>query len=179
MNKLKRIGSGIKRVVTKTKFYAFIKKKFFKASKDKDIWADVLREHAEIYRGLFSPLKRAASGSAKKPQRTLLEWHKRTEYNIKDEAAVKYSTEKLLRLAESGNTEEIQKAATELLESAKSAGITQDSAGELMLDETNTNAYTDWEGEQLYLGDKVVVTNGAWYLNGNILEQGYCNKISE
>lgn len=179
MNKLKQIGSGIKRAITKTKIYAYIKKKFFKGSEVKNIWTDVLIEHADIYRGLFSPLKRAADGSAKKPQRTLMEWHKRTEYNIKDEAALKYSTEKLLPLAESGNTEEIQKAASEILESANLAGITQDGNGELILDETNTNAYTDWEGEQLYLGDKVTVTNGAWYQNGIILEQGFCNKFSE
>lgn len=156
-----------------------IKKRRKKNANSLIIWSALLNKYAEIYSGLFTPLQRAANGIAKKPQRTLMEWHKRTEYNIKDEEVVKYSTEKLLPLAENADVEKIQKTALELIESAKSAGITQDANGELVLDESNTNAYTDWEGEPLYLGDKVTVTSGAWYQNGKVLERGFCNKINE
>lgn len=174
METIRKVWIHLKKILLKLKNIRKIEEDIAK-----DIWTTVLFEHAEVYRGMFTSLKRSANGEAKKPQRVIAEWYKRTEYNIKDEAVVKLSTETLIPLAENGDTEKIAKAASEILEAAKAAGITQDDSGKLTLDESNTNAYTDWNGEQLYLGDKVTVTNGAWYQNGKILEQGFCNKISE
>ena len=75
--------------------------------------------------------------------------------------------------------EEYRKYARLLLETAAAAGITRDEPGELTLDELTTNAYTDWEAEQLYLGDRVKVLLPAWYQNGRVLEQGSCQRLDE
>ena len=60
---------------------------------------------------------------------------------------------------------------------AEAAGITQDAPGEAVLDELTANAYTEWEGKQLYLGDHVEILFPAWYQNGRVVEQGNCRSL--
>lgn len=157
--------------------------KLFKKNKVEDqflaAWTQTLSENAEVFRGLYTSLQRIADGKAKKRDRIIHEWHVRTQYNINDEELKQLSTDILLTLSENGTDEEFQKWVALLLKAAEAAGIEQEAVGTLTLDESNTNAYSEWNGEQLYLGDTVEVTVGAWYQNGNIIEQGYCNKLEE
>lgn len=143
------------------------------------VWTQTLNENAEIYRGLYTSLQRIANGKAKKKERVIHEWHVRTQYNINDEKLKQLSMDILLPLSENGTDEEFQKWTALLLKAAEAAGIRQEAVGTLTLDEGNTNAYSEWNGEPLYLGDTVKVTVGAWYQNGKVIEQGYCNKQEE
>ena len=165
------------------KLWRIISSPFKKKTSDDDefisIWTETLANNAEVFRGLYTSLIRLSEGKAKKKKNVIHEWHKRTEYNINDEKAVKISTEILLPLTENGTDEEFKKFADLLLKAAENAGINQDATGILTLDEKNTNAYTEWDGEPLYLGDEVEVTVGAWYQEGEIIEQGFCNKLKD
>ncbi len=164
------------------KFRKFFNK-LFKKNKIEDqflsAWTQTINENAEIYRGLYTSLQQIVDGKAKKKARVIHEWHVRTQYNIDDEKLKQLSTDILLPLSEGGTDDEFQKWTSLLLKAVESAGIRQEAVGTLVLDEGNTNAYSEWNGEPLYLGDTVEVTVGAWYQNGNIIEQGYCNKQEE
>lgn len=142
-------------------------------------WTQALNEDAEIYRGLYTSLQRAADGKAKKKERVIHEWHVRTQYNVNDEKLKQLSKDILLPLSENGTDEEFQKWISLLLKAAEAAGIMQEAVGMLTLNEGNANAYSDWNGEPLYLGDTVKVTVGAWYQNGKLIEQGYCCRQEE
>lgn len=142
-------------------------------------WTHTLNKNAEIFCGLYTSLQRISDGKAKKKERVIHEWHVRTQYNIQDEEVKRMSTDILLPLSESGTDEQFKKWVDLLLQAVEAAGIRQDAVGTLTLDEGNTNAYSEWNGEPLYVGDTVEVTVGAWYQNGNIIEQGYCNKSEE
>lgn len=157
--------------------------KLFRKNKIEDqflsAWIRTLNENAEIYRGLYTSLQRIADNKAKKKERVIHEWHVRTQYNINDEKLKQMSADILLPLSENGTDEEFQKWTGLLLKAAEAAGIRQETVGTLTLDESNTNAYSEWNGEPLYLGDTVEVTAGAWYQGGNVIEQGYCNRQEE
>ncbi len=157
--------------------------KLFKKNKIEDqflsAWTQTLNENAEIYCGLYTSLQRIADDKAKKKEHAIHEWHVRTQYNIQDEKLKQLSTDILLPLSENGTDEEFQKWTCLLLKAAEAAGIRQEAVCTLTLDEGNTNAYLEWNGEPLYLGDTVEVTVGAWYQNGTIIEQGYCIKQEE
>ena len=48
---------------------------------------------------------------------------------------------------------------------------------ELVLNEKNMLAYSEWNGNDLYEGSKVKIISPVWYQNGKIIEQGYCEII--
>lgn len=157
--------------------------KLFKKNKIEDqflsAWTQTLNENAEIYCGLYTSLQRIADNKAKKRENVIHEWHVRTQYNINDEILKQLSTGILLPLSENGTDKKFQKWTCLLLKVAEAAGIRQEAVGTLTLDEGNANAYSEWNGESLYVGDTVEVTVGAWYQNGKIIEQGYCSKQEE
>lgn len=142
-------------------------------------WTHALSENAEVFRGLYTSLQRISDGKAKKKGHAIHEWHVRTQYNLHDEKVKQLSMDILLPLSEHGTDEEFHKWANLLLKAADGAGIKQEAVGTITLDESNTNAYSEWNGEPLYLGDTVEVTVGAWYQNGKSIEQGYCKKAEE
>jgi len=157
--------------------------KLFRKNKIEDqflsAWTQTLNGNAEIYRGLYTGLRRIADGKAKRQERVIHEWHMRTQYNISDDNLKQLSTDILLPLSEHGSDEEFQKWTGLLLKAAEAAGIRQEAVGKVTLDEGNESAYAEWNGEPIYLGDTVEVTVGAWYQDGKIMEQGYCNKQEE
>ena len=172
--KTKKIFSRLRRFISSP-----FRKKLSAEDKFLAVWTKTLTEKAGTFRGLYTSLRRISEGKSKKKQRVIHEWYKRTEYNIDDEETVKLSAEILLPLTKEGTDEDFAKWADLLLKAAENAGISQDAEGILTLDGSNTNAYAEWSGEPLYLGDKIEVTVGAWYQSGEIIDQGFCNKLDE
>ncbi|MDO4618662.1 MAG: hypothetical protein Q4B31_03970 [Clostridia bacterium] len=153
--------------------YAIVKKHFGQ------LWTTHLTRNARTYIGMFSGIQRLADGTAKKPDKIIKEWCTRTRYNFEESEVNELCMKYLLPLCEQGKGKLIKKWAVLLLDSSKEAGITKETAKELVLDEANVNAYIEWDGEELYTGDRVEIILPAWYLEGNVLEQGNCKKISE
>ena len=118
-------------------------------------------------------------GTAKKKGKILSEWWHRTRYQWDGQELTEFCRPVFEKLLAEEPEEEYRKYARLLLEAAAAAGITRDEPGEFTLDELTTNAYTDWEAEQLYLGDRVKVLLPAWYQNGRVLEQGSCQRLDE
>lgn len=165
----------IKTVVNRS--YQKIKSRFQNTTKSRKpdfvgLWSNTIAENTQVYRGLYSSLAKAADGTAKRPQRVLKEWVKRTEYNIADEAA-KSSAQEVIQPA-SEKPESCQPVAEKLLAAVFDAGINRDAHEVVILDERTTPAYVEWDGGELYLGDMVEIIAGAWYKEGMLIEQGYC-----
>lgn len=142
-------------------------------------WTLALTEQAKVFNGLYNGLVRIRDGKAKKRERILSEWWARTRYQWEGQELVEISRAYLEPLASEGTDEEYKKWAGILLQAVANAGMTQDLPGELVLTETNTNAYVDWEGQELYLGDRVEIITPAWYQEGRVIEQGHCRKLEE
>lgn len=153
-----------------------------KASLEKQFlerWTAALMERADVFNGLYGGLLRVQEGTAKKKGKILSEWWHRTRYQWDGQELTEFCRPVFEKLLAEEPEEEYRKYARLLLEAAAAAGITRDEPGELTLDELTTNAYTDWEAEQLYLGDRVKVLLPAWYQNGRVLEQGSCQRLDE
>lgn len=159
----------------------FRKKDFAESAEERFLraWTVALTEQAKVFNGLYSGLVRVREGKARKQAHILGEWWTRARYQWEEEELGQLGREYLEPLAAEGTDEEYRKWAGLLLEAAGAAGMTRDQAGELVLGETNTNAYVEWEGQELYLGDRVEVMTPAWYQNGRIIEQGHCKKRKE
>lgn len=142
-------------------------------------WTDALTTDAKTFNGLFSGVRRVADGEAKKPDKVIREWCARTRYKWEDQPIVELCNQTLVALTEGGTEKEYRKWAGLLLKAAAAAGITTEADKQLTLDESNVNAYVEWDGEDLYVGDTVEVMNPAWYQNGQVLEQGHCKKIAD
>jgi len=144
------------------------------------VWASVLTEKAKVFNGLYSSLQRIMDGKAKKPERVISEWSKRTRYQWESREPDMLCREYLLPLMEKGTDEEYRKWTGLLLKAAEASGMTHDTPGaELTLNEKNVNAYNDWDGNELYLDDTVEVKIPAWYQNGMIIEQGSCIRTKD
>lgn len=145
----------------------------------REVWSELLRDYdgARVYNGLYGGLRRVCDGKAKRPERVLREWCQRTRYRWEGEAADKLCASVLLPAAEAGDYETMSHWTKALLDAAHSAGITTEREIKLILDESNVNAYADWDGETLYVGDSVEVLNPAWYHGNRALEQGQCKRI--
>lgn len=161
-------------------FSVLFKKK--EKTKDKDetfvaFWNSVFLDHAKLYSGLYSSLSKVSEGSAKKKRRVFSEWYKRTIYNIDDEM-IKAECEKTIKSLSESEEGEHEHYADLLLSAAKQAGIIRDTNHEITLDEKTAPAYISWDGEDLYIDDKVEIIASAWYKDGIVLEQGYA-KLTE
>lgn len=141
-------------------------------------WTNMLNENADVFSGLYNGLQRIIDGTAKKKNRIVHEWWIRAHYQWEGKPFEQMCKSYFEPLTENGDDEDYIELTELLLEAARSAGIIHDEIGSITLDESNTNAYLDWDGEDLYLGDTVEIMTPAWYQNGRILEQGYCKKIS-
>lgn len=173
----KRMWNRIKRWVQK-----LFRKKDTKQTAEERLlraWTAALTERAEVFNGLYSGLVRVREGTAKKRAHILGEWWTRTRYQWEEQELERLGRKYLEPLASEGSDEDYIKCAGLLLQAAEAAGVTQEQAGELVLDETNTNAYVEWEGQELYLGDRVEVMTPAWYQKGRVIEQGHCRKLEE
>ena len=142
-------------------------------------WADILQTNAGLYNGLYAGLERVRGKTAKKPEKILKEWHARTVYKWEESPIAALCGETLAPAVESADPEACAKWAELLLNAAQAAGIMKEMAEELELDETTIRAYVEWDGGELYVGDRVKVLHPAWYQNGQVIEQGHCSLLSE
>lgn len=137
-------------------------------------WSIALSNHAKVFNGLFASLDKVSQGTAKNPSKVLKEWNDRSRYNLKDIPCVALMAERMKKYEQSPHPEMLKKLADLLLTAAIQAGIIKEKASSLTLNESNVNAYTDWDGEELYVDDSVEIMSPAWYQNGIIIEKGYC-----
>lgn len=142
-------------------------------------WADILQTNAGLYNGLYAGLERVRDKTAKKPEKIMKEWHARTVYKWEESPIAALCGETLAPAVEGADPEACAKWAELLLNAAQTAGITKETAEELELDETTIRAYVEWDGGDLYVGDRVKVLHPAWYQNGQVIEQGHCTLFSE
>lgn len=141
-------------------------------------WTTVLQTDAKLYNGLYAGVDRVSQKEAKKPEQILKEWLSRTVYKWENSPIEELCRETLVPAIESREPQLCAKWAELLLQAAQAAGITKETAEELELNETSIRAYVEWDGEELYIGDRVKVLHPAWYQKEQIIEQGHCNLIS-
>ena len=151
-----------------------------KASLEKQFverWTLALAEKADVFNGLYGALFRIQAGTAKKKGKVLSEWWSRTRYQWEGKELAAFCRPVFEKLLAEDSDVEYRKYARLLLEAASAAGITRDVPGRAVLDELTTNAYMEWEGKQLYLGDHVEILFPAWYQKGCVVEQGNCRSL--
>lgn len=141
-------------------------------------WTTVLLTDAKLYNGLYAGMDRVRHKTAKKPEQILKEWNFRTTYKWKDSPIAELCQKTLVPAIESREQQLCAKWAELLLQAAQAAGITQETAKELELNETTIKAYVEWNGEELYIRDHVKVLHSAWYQEEQVIEQGHCILIS-
>lgn len=142
-------------------------------------WATILQTNAGLYNGLYAGLERATDKTAKKPEKILKEWYFRTVYKWEGSPIATLCGETLAPAVESADPDTCAKWAELLLNAAQAAGIAKETAEELELDESTVRAYVEWDGSDLYVGDRVKILHPAWYQNGQVIEQGHCSLLSE
>lgn len=142
-------------------------------------WTAILQTDAELYNGLYAGLERVSGRAAKKPEKILKEWYSRTVYQWEKEPIAALCKETLAPAVESADPDACAKWAELLLNAARAAGITKETAEELELDETTIRAYEEWDGNDLYVGDHVRILHPAWYQSGHVIEQGHCTRLTE
>ena len=140
-------------------------------------WTLALAEKADVFNGLDGALLTIQAGTAKKKGKVLSEWWSRTRYQWEGKELAAFCRPVFEKLLAEDSDVEYRKYARLLLEAASAAGITRDVPGKAVLDELTTNAYMEWEGKQLYLGDHVEILFPAWYQKGCVVEQGNCRSL--
>lgn len=141
-------------------------------------WTAILIDNADIFSGLYSGLVRVREGKAKRPHKTLKEWYDRTRFKWENTKITNLNDRTLKPAIERENPEECARWAAMLLQAAEKAGLHEEELLSVILDETNANAYKEWNGADLYIGDKVEIVIPAWYQNGKYVEQGICTLVS-
>ena len=152
-------------------FSTCLKKRFIK------FWAQILIGNARTYNGLYNGLMRVESGNAKSPQKVLKEWYDRTRFKWEDGEITKLSKKTLEPVIQRADHDECAKWAGLLLKAAEAAGLRREEGKSLVLTEQNANSYTEWNGEELYVGDTVEIMLPAWYQNETLIEQGICKLL--
>ena len=142
-------------------------------------WKEALSTEAKVFTGLYTGLRRVAEGTAKKPGKILKEWCTRTEYKFGESKVDEICKKRILPLTQDGSAEACAKTAARLLLAAEAAGIRPQEAGSLVLTDELAGAYISLDDEELFGGDEIVVVTPAWFQNGMLIEQGYCNKKQE
>ena len=142
-------------------------------------WTEILKEHADVFTGIYAGVWRTAAGKNKKPGKTLKEWNARTRYQWENEEIEKLCERTIFSAIQSEKAEVCAKWAALLLEAASQAGIIREERDEIVLDETNIQAYAEWDDKEIYPDDRVSIIQPAWTQNGRVVEQGYCRLISE
>lgn len=140
-------------------------------------WANILKDNARVFNGLFSGMHRVVSGTAKKPEKVLREWCQRTHYRWQNEQVDLLCQQHIAPLIENADRDALTKWANLLLEAAFAAGITRETAGKLVLTEQTAMDYVEWDGNDLYPEDTIEIMTPAWHQNGKLLEQGQCRKV--
>ena len=141
-------------------------------------WTGVLTDHARVFNGLYSSVRRVADGTAQRPDKVMHEWCQRAHYRWENEQVDVLCQQYVLPLTESADRDGLAKWGQLLMDASASAGITTETAKTIVLNENNVEAYLNVEGEELYLEDTIEVLNPAWYQKGRFLEQGRCRKVS-
>lgn len=142
-------------------------------------WAAVLAENAGMYNGLYAGLVRVSTGKAKTPQKTLKEWYDRTRFKWEGGEITALCEKTLSPAIEKADAADCTRWAALLLEAAEVAGIRREEAETLTLEDANAGAYTEWNGEELYVGDTVKIMHPAWYQEGRLVEQGICTLLEK
>ena len=141
-------------------------------------WTVALTENARTFNGLYSGLTRVQSGNAKRPEKVLREWSQRTHYKFEGQPVDMLCQENIQPLIAAADRDGLTKWADLLLEAAAAAGIVKEESSSLILTEVNSDAYVEWDGNDLYPEDEIEVITPAWYQNGKLLEQGQCRKVN-
>ncbi len=140
-------------------------------------WCLVFKENAKIYNGMFNSLKKMSEGKTKNTDKIVKELCSRTEYNVKNidtKQLCEITQQKLC--AQNKKTDKWMKL---LMKAIDYAAIYCESEKRLVLDESNTNDYTEWDMNEICVGDTVEVLNPAWYQDGKLIEQGHCSIVEE
>ena len=132
----------------------------------------VLKSNAKSYNGLFTGVYKIAMGNTKRAENVINEWYNRSKNCFPDSSVVT-----LIKKILSCDSEGRIAIAKAIMLAAKKADITKENDQELVLNEKNLSAYSEWNGNDLYEGSKVKIISPAWYQNGEIVEQGHCEII--
>lgn len=132
----------------------------------------VLKSNAKSYNGLFTGVYKITTGNIKRAENVINEWYNRSKNCFPDSSMVTL-IEKILSCDSEGRIA----IANAIMFAAKKVNITKENDEELALNEKNVSAYSEWNGNDLYEGSKVKIISPAWYQNGEIIEQGYCEII--
>lgn len=142
-------------------------------------WTNAFSIDAAAFNGLYTGLIRVREGKTKRAAQHLAEWTVRVHYKWGGQPIDTITRQCLVPAMESSSMEDCRKWTEILLRAAADAGVRRDDPAEITLDEASVNAYQEWDGKELYLGDRVRVTVPAWRQNGRGIEQGYCLKLEE
>ena len=153
-------------------FPSVIQKRFIKS------WSSTFVDNADLYNGLYAGLVRVELGKAKSPHKTLKEWYDRTRSNWEDGEITRLSEKILKPVIERADPDECAIWARLLLKASEAAGLRRDERKSLVLTERNANSYTEWNGEELYVGDTVEIMFSAWYQNETLIEQDICTLLT-
>jgi len=139
-------------------------------------WRELLLTEARVFNGLYGGLHRVCTGTAKKPEKVLREWCLRTHYRWENQPVDVLCQQMILPAVERPDRDALTKWAERLLSAAEEAGIAMEQSKHVVLTDSNTDDYVEWNGIPLEPGDTVRVLTPAWYQNGTLLEQGQCEK---
>ena len=156
-----------------TRLFPSLRKKVFIR-----LWSEALCSDAKVFNGLYNGLVRVESCEASYPQKTLKEWYDRTRFKWENVEITKLSEKVLNPVIERASPEECAKWASLLLKAAEAAGLRKEEGKSLLLNDHNANAYTEWNGKELFIGDIIEIMFPAWYQNGMLIEQGICTLVT-
>ena len=132
----------------------------------------VLKSNAKSYDGLFTGVYKITMGNTKRSETVINEWYNRSK-NCFPDSSMATLIEKILSRDPEGRIA----IANAIMFATEKVKITKEKDEELVLNEKNMLAYSEWNGNDLYEGSKVKIISPAWYQNGKIIEQGYCEII--
>lgn len=144
-----------------------------------DLWTQALREHPEVFCGLFRSLDQVANQKTGKGGQVLREWAQRTRYHWEGTDLAQRTQQALIPAAEQEERGAWAQWAALLLQAARAAGIQRDERATVQLEETDIEAYVNLDGEAFYPGDVVRLAAPAWYQAGRVIEQGYARRCRE
>lgn len=127
---------------------------------------DGIRKYAESFNGLYEGVFRIAHNLDGADSDTIDEWKIRVE-NIRDDECFKVAVLKLFDL------DNLTSQAVKLLEYIELAGIKRSEETEYAFEKNVSKKYVCLSGNSLDNGTLCTVLKPYWYMDSNIVEQGY------
>ena len=140
-----------------------------------DQWTQAFKHEAGVFNGLYGGLQKIVDGKAKNPKAVIAEWWTRARYQWENEPIIEISR-KYMENVDDNKCVYIGKL---LLKAAYDADISKEDNKEIIIDEVSARAYLEWNGNEIFLGDKVKVITPAWYQCNRVIEQGHCEILEE